>query len=52
MQNTDSFAYTRKYLAKTEASARTEIARLGGNPMLEKIMDLLCVPEDDDVKMS
>ncbi|CAG8598301.1 68_t:CDS:2 [Paraglomus brasilianum] len=52
MQNTDSFAYTRKYLAKTEASARTEIARLGGNPMLEEIMDLLSVPEDSNVKVS
>ena len=45
MENTGSFEYTRKHLAKTEKSARDEIARLGGNPKLDGLLDLLHVKE-------
>ncbi|CAG8645193.1 378_t:CDS:2 [Paraglomus brasilianum] len=45
MENTGSFEYTKRHLAKTEKSARDEIARLGGNPKLDKLLDLLNVKE-------
>ncbi|CAG8568407.1 14142_t:CDS:2 [Ambispora leptoticha] len=44
MEGTGSFRYTEQYLAKTEKKVRDEIERLGGNPVLERIMDLLSVP--------
>ncbi|CAI2180418.1 2484_t:CDS:2 [Funneliformis geosporum] len=43
IQDTGSFEYTKDYLSKTEEKARSELKRLGGNPILEKIMDLLHV---------
>jgi len=48
---TKSFVYARKVMHSLEAQARAEIARLGGNSMLEAIIDALHVeaePEDDD----
>ncbi|CAG8445072.1 10885_t:CDS:2 [Acaulospora morrowiae] len=45
MGETGSFEYTRHYLVKVEKEARAEIERLGGNPKLEQIMDLLSVKE-------
>ncbi|CAG8683523.1 16556_t:CDS:2, partial [Funneliformis mosseae] len=41
MQDTGSFEYTKNYLSKTEEKARSELKRLGGNPILERIMDSL-----------
>jgi geranylgeranyl diphosphate synthase type 3 len=41
--NTRSFDYTVGVLAKLEQQARAEIARLGGNDGLEKIIDALHV---------
>ncbi|CAG8511853.1 10576_t:CDS:2 [Ambispora gerdemannii] len=49
MQESGSFKYTEQFLAKTEQKARDEIKRLGGNPMLEKIIDLLSVPSSENV---
>lgn len=44
-KNTKSFEYTLSVLATLEAQTLAEIKRLGGNPKLEKIMDLLHVDE-------
>jgi geranylgeranyl diphosphate synthase type 3 len=44
-KHTKSFEYTLSVLTKLEAQTRAEIKRLGGNPKLEKIMDLLHVNE-------
>lgn len=41
---TKSFQYTWKVLDALERQAREEIQRLGGNPKLEALMDLLTVP--------
>ncbi|CAG8660725.1 18913_t:CDS:2 [Racocetra persica] len=45
MTDTGSFEYTRNYLAKTENSVREKIKTLGGNPLLENIIDLLTIKE-------
>jgi geranylgeranyl diphosphate synthase type 3 len=43
LQKTDSFRYTRDFLANVERDARLEIAKLGGNVHLEAILDYLHV---------
>ncbi|CAI2189827.1 17907_t:CDS:2 [Funneliformis geosporum] len=45
MEDSGSFDYTKHYLSKTEKKARDEVQRLGGNPMLEQIMDFLSTRE-------
>ncbi|CAJ0760501.1 6792_t:CDS:2 [Entrophospora sp. SA101] len=45
MKDTNSFEYTKNYLAKTEKEAKDEVERLGGNPMLEKLIDTLSVKD-------
>jgi geranylgeranyl diphosphate synthase type 3 len=45
MKETGSFDYTKHYLSKTEKQARDEVQRLGGNPMLEQLMDFLSVKD-------
>jgi geranylgeranyl diphosphate synthase type 3 len=42
-QHTHSFEYTREVIAKLDVQAREEVARLGGNAMLEQILDALKV---------
>ena len=42
---TSSFAYTRSVLAHLEKQAYAEVARLGGNKKLEKILEFLQVEE-------
>ena len=42
---TRSFAYTRTVLAQLQTQARAEIERLGGNPALVVILDLLVVQQ-------
>jgi len=39
--HTESFKYTRSVLTTLERQCREEIQRLGGNPMLEAIIDVL-----------
>ncbi|KAJ3088038.1 Geranylgeranyl pyrophosphate synthase [Quaeritorhiza haematococci] len=41
MRQTGSFAYTRSRLLELEKKARTEIERLGGNPVLVGVLDYL-----------
>ena len=36
-----SFSYTRHTLEKLDAEARTEVSKLGGNPLLEDILNEL-----------
>jgi geranylgeranyl diphosphate synthase type 3 len=36
-----SFSYTRHTIEELDAEARAEVAKLGGNPMLEAILDEL-----------
>jgi len=43
---TKSFAYTRKVLLELKDRLDGEIARLGGNKALEKIVEALDVPEE------
>ncbi|KAL1919268.1 uncharacterized protein VTP21DRAFT_1960 [Calcarisporiella thermophila] len=43
MEHTKTFVYVRDYLAKVEQEAREELARLGGNQKLEKLLDVLHV---------
>ncbi|CAG8579580.1 7900_t:CDS:2 [Funneliformis caledonium] len=45
MEKSGSFDYTKNYLSKTEKKSRDEIQRLGGNPMLEQLMDFLSTRE-------
>ncbi|KAK3808751.1 MAG: geranylgeranyl pyrophosphate synthase [Benniella sp.] len=45
MKATKTFEYCRKRMAFYEERARKELQRLGGNPRLEKIIDLLSVPD-------
>ncbi|KAF9396427.1 geranylgeranyl pyrophosphate synthetase [Podila verticillata] len=45
MEGTNTFEYCRQQMFIYEAKARAEIRRLGGNARLEKIMDLLSVPD-------
>lgn len=40
-----SFEYTRDMLNELDKTARTEINRLGGNPLLEKMLDELKIWE-------
>lgn len=42
---TASFEYTRGVLDKLDRQARDEVARLGGNPKLEAILDALQVKD-------
>lgn len=44
---THSFEYTRKVLAKLNEQARAEVARLGGNVGVEKILDMLVVRDEE-----
>lgn len=41
LEKLGSFQYTRETLDKLDADARREIARLGGNPLLEAVLDEL-----------
>jgi geranylgeranyl diphosphate synthase type 3 len=34
-----SLSYTRNTLEELDAEARAEVAKLGGNPLLEKLLD-------------
>ena len=43
---TKSFVYTRKVLVELRGRLDGEIARLGGNKALEKIVEALNVPEE------
>jgi geranylgeranyl diphosphate synthase type 3 len=36
-----SFSYTRKILEELDTEARAEVAKLGGNPLLEAVLDEL-----------
>ena len=45
MEGTNTFAYCRHQMTKYESLARAEIQRLGGNARLERIIDLLSVPD-------
>lgn len=47
---THSFAYCREVLTTLDAQIRAEIARLGGNPALVKIVDALGIGEGDEVR--
>ena len=43
-KHTASFSYTREILDSLDLQARDEIRRLGGNDLLEQILDILKVP--------
>jgi geranylgeranyl diphosphate synthase type 3 len=43
-RETGSFDYTYRILVKLERQTRVELARLGGNPLLEAIVDKLAAP--------
>ncbi|KAK4706131.1 geranylgeranyl diphosphate synthase, type III, partial [Phenoliferia sp. Uapishka_3] len=43
---TNSFEYTRNVLTKLNQQAREEVAKMGGNPAVEKILEMLVVKED------
>ncbi|GJJ69152.1 geranylgeranyl diphosphate synthase, type III [Entomortierella parvispora] len=45
MEETRTFAYCREQMSKYEDLTRAEILRLGGNARLERIVDLLSVPD-------
>ena len=38
-----SFSYTRKTLENLDAEARAEVAKHGGNPLLEEVLDELLI---------
>ncbi|CAO3596009.1 unnamed protein product [Absidia cylindrospora] len=44
LEKTNTFDYCRRFLMDMEKQARDEIATLGGNPKLEKIMSMLSIP--------
>jgi geranylgeranyl diphosphate synthase type 3 len=44
---TKSFEYTRKVLHEIYAQTEDEVKRLGGNKLLEKILEKLGVPEGE-----
>ncbi|KAI7901604.1 geranylgeranyl pyrophosphate synthase [Cokeromyces recurvatus] len=46
LERTNTFSYCRQFLQVLEKEARNEIKILGGNRMLEKIMDALSINED------
>ncbi|GAA93487.1 uncharacterized protein L969DRAFT_89264 [Mixia osmundae IAM 14324] len=48
MQETGSFAYCRDVLSRLDVQAREEIERLGGNPLLLKIIDKMRIPDTTD----
>ncbi|KAG0086709.1 geranylgeranyl pyrophosphate synthetase [Podila epicladia] len=45
MESTKTFEYCRQQMAIYEEKVRAEIRRLGGNVRLDKIMDLLSIPD-------
>ncbi|KAI9009324.1 geranylgeranyl pyrophosphate synthase [Phycomyces nitens] len=45
LEKTDTFNYCRAFLTNIEKEASDEIAELGGNPKLEKIMTLLSIKD-------
>lgn len=45
ISRTGTFEYVREFLRKKEEEARREIALLGGNPLLEKVLDSLSIKE-------
>lgn len=45
MEEAGSFKYCRNVLKKYDQEAREEIAKLGGNPLLLKLLDAMQVPE-------
>ncbi|KAG1108819.1 hypothetical protein G6F42_015851 [Rhizopus arrhizus] len=47
LEKTNTFAYCRRFLTVLENEAREEIKLLGGNRMLEKIMDALSIREEE-----
>ncbi|EIE75736.1 hypothetical protein RO3G_00440 [Rhizopus delemar RA 99-880] len=47
LEKTNTFAYCRQFLAVLEKEARSEIASLGGNKTLEKIMDVLSIKVEE-----
>ncbi|CAG8817142.1 27899_t:CDS:2, partial [Gigaspora margarita] len=48
MSETGSFEYTSNYLEKTDKMVREKIEKLNGNPVLEKILDLLSIKDIKD----
>ncbi|KAF1801032.1 geranylgeranyl pyrophosphate synthase [Mucor lusitanicus] len=50
LEKTNTFAYCRRFLTVLENEAREEIKLLGGNRMLEKIMDALSIREEEEEK--
>jgi geranylgeranyl diphosphate synthase type 3 len=48
-----SLSYTRHILEKLDAEVRTEVAKHGGNPLLEDVLDgLMSWKEDTNTKQS
>ncbi|KAG0347952.1 geranylgeranyl pyrophosphate synthetase [Podila humilis] len=45
MEGTKTFEYCRRRLNEYEAQLRAEISRLGGNARLEKLLDMLNIPD-------
>lgn len=43
LEESGSLEYTKKYLIEKELQARSEIERLGGNPILVEILDYLAL---------
>jgi len=41
LENLGSLSYTRRTLEELDAEARAEVAKHGGNPMLEDVLDKL-----------
>jgi geranylgeranyl diphosphate synthase type 3 len=41
LENLGSLSYTRQNLEELDAEARAEVAKFGGNPMLEDLLDKL-----------
>jgi geranylgeranyl diphosphate synthase type 3 len=51
MEKFGSFSYTRRILKELDAQARAEVAKLGGNPELEKVLnEMLDWKKDRDDK--
>ncbi|CEG71184.1 Putative Farnesyltranstransferase [Rhizopus microsporus] len=48
LEKTNTFAYCRRFLSVLEKEARNEIASLGGNKTLERILDALSVKEEEN----
>ncbi|KAF9109191.1 geranylgeranyl pyrophosphate synthetase [Mortierella sp. AM989] len=45
MKETKTFEYCREKMAHYEGLAKSEVSRLGGNPRLEKIINMLSIPD-------